>query len=141
VWPLLARLAQRYHCTTDYLLGLTEHPNGYASTPALPAAVAELAELAQELSPSRQAELLEHARVLLQAEHAANLRQYDRTMALVMALLPDGDLLRQSVEEALRAGAAQGPAAALRIVDAFIEGRLAQTEPLAQPDKDQVEER
>lgn len=27
VWPLLARLARRYHTTTDYLLGISEDPN------------------------------------------------------------------------------------------------------------------
>lgn len=27
VWPMLARLARRYHTTTDYLLGISEDPN------------------------------------------------------------------------------------------------------------------
>ena len=86
-WPLLAKLARRYRCTTDYLLGLTENPQGYAPTPELPEAVAELVELAGELSAGRQGEQLEHARVLVAAEQEANLREYDRLMALVTALL------------------------------------------------------
>lgn len=126
-WELLARLATRYRTTTDYLLGLTEDPSPRRGEP-LPAPVRELVELAQDMSPTRQQELLAHAHVLADAELQADLREYDRMMALILAL-PEGDILRESVEEALRTGASGDTAAALRIIDAYIAGRAAKSEP------------
>jgi transcriptional regulator with XRE-family HTH domain len=32
-WPLMARLAQFYHCSTDYLLGVTDDPMAESSAP------------------------------------------------------------------------------------------------------------
>lgn len=127
----LIRLARRYHTSADYLLGLDGSP-----AEELPAVVREIIGLAQDLSPSRQAELLAHAQILAEAELQADLREYDRMMALVMAL-PDGDLLRETVDEALRVAATDGAAAALRVIDALLARRAAQTEPGQQ----QVEQR
>lgn len=122
----VARLAVRYRTSADYLLGLSDDPSPRRDDP-LPASVRELVELARDLSAGRQEELLAHARVLADAELAADLREYDRMMALILAL-PNGDLLRESVEEALRAGAGGDTTAALRVINAFIAGRSAQAE-------------
>lgn len=130
----ITRLAVRYHTSADYLLGLTDDPSPRRDEP-LPAAVHEIVELARDLSPGRQDELLAHARVLADAELQADLREYDRMMALILAL-PEGDILRESVEEALRAGAGGDTAAALRIIDAYIAGRAAK----AEPHEDKVEQ-
>lgn len=118
----------------DYLLGLTDDPSPRRGAP-LPEPVREIVRLALNLSASRQAELLAHAQVLTEAELQADLREYDRMMALVLAL-PDGDLLRGAVEEALQAGASGGATAALRVIDAFLAGRATQAEPL----QDEVEQ-
>ena len=67
-WSLLARLAERYRCTTDYLLGLTENPNGYAPAPELPPFGREVLEVMERLSDGRREELHQHALVLDEAE-------------------------------------------------------------------------
>lgn len=67
-WSLLTRLAQRYHCTTDYLLGLTDNPNGYAPAPELPTFGREVLEVMERLSEGRREELHQHALVLDEAE-------------------------------------------------------------------------
>lgn len=68
VWELLARLAQRYKCTTDYLLGLTDNPNGYAPAPVLPSFGREVLDVMERLSDGRREELHQHALVLDEAE-------------------------------------------------------------------------
>lgn len=67
-WPLLARLARRYKCTTDYLLGLTDNPNGYAPAPELPSFGREVLDVMERLSEGRREELHQHALVLDEAE-------------------------------------------------------------------------
>ena len=68
VWELLAKLAKRYKCTTDYLLGLTDNPNGYAPTPELPSFGREVLDVMERLSEGRREELHQHALVLNEAE-------------------------------------------------------------------------
>lgn len=68
VWSLLSRLAERYRCTTDYLLGLTDNPNGYAPAPELPGFGREVLEIMGRLSDGRREELHQHAMVLEEAE-------------------------------------------------------------------------
>ncbi len=118
---MIARLARRYKTSADYLLGLVDNPSPNTSEPLAPT-IQALIDLAMHLSPARQDELLQHARVLADADLAADLAEYDRMMAIVMAL-PDGDVLRESVEEALRTDLTGGRVAALRIIDAYIAGR------------------
>ncbi len=54
-WGLLARLAARYGCTTDYLLGLVEHPNGYAAEAPISGQAQEAVNLIDSLPPERRA--------------------------------------------------------------------------------------
>lgn len=131
---LLRQIAEYHQVSADYLLGLTDDPVRREALP-LPAPVQDLVHLVRDLSGARQEELLAHARVLAEAERAADLREYDRMMALVLAL-PEGEILRESVEEALRAGATGDTAAALRVIDAYLAGRAAKT----QPHEQQVEQ-
>lgn len=110
-WELLARLARRYRTTTDYLLGLTTDPTPRRDKP-LPEMVRDLVELASELSPGRQEELLAHARVLEEAEQRErNERQaamyLDRAEAMgedvLNALLTALDLARTDGRSAAEA--------------------------------------
>lgn len=75
VWPLLARLARRYGCSTDYLLGLTDDP-----TPAGEVSAIQL--LFERLSAARQQDLLEQAAMWLADEDEAyELRWLQERMA------------------------------------------------------------
>ncbi len=55
-WDLLARLASRYGCTTDYLLGLAEHPKGHAPQKPMPSYGPEVLELLEMIPAERRAE-------------------------------------------------------------------------------------
>lgn len=114
----IARLALRYRTTADYLLGLTEDPSQRISEP-LSQTIRDVIELARDLSPGRQQELLAHARVLSEAELQADLREYDRMMALIEAL-PGGDQLAEEIEQALRLDATGDRSAALRLIDDIV---------------------
>lgn len=70
VWPLLARLAVRYHCSTDYLLGLTDDSSPRTGV-KLPAGSPELLKLFRELSEVRRKELLRIAEALYDLEQEA----------------------------------------------------------------------
>lgn len=111
----IARLAVRYRTSADYLLGLTEDPSQRIDEP-LSETIRDVVELARDLSPGRQQELLAHARVLTEAELQADLREYDRMMALIEAL-PGGDQLAEEIEQALRLDATGDRSAALRLID------------------------
>lgn len=117
-WDLLRRLARRYRTSVDYILGLTDDPVAKQGTP-LPEPVRETIELARDLSPGRQQELLAHAKVLSEAELQADLREYDRMMALIEAL-PGGDQLAEEIEQALRLDATGDRSAALRLIDDIV---------------------
>jgi transcriptional regulator with XRE-family HTH domain len=96
-WSLIAKLAQRYHCTTDYLLGLTDEPNGYAPAPELPSFGREVLEVMERLSEGRREELHQHALVLDEAERRErNERQMAEAMGeeVLGALLTALDLAR-----------------------------------------------
>ena len=54
-WDLLARLATRYECTTDYLLGLVQHPNGYEAGAPGSRQAKEAGNLIDSLPPERRA--------------------------------------------------------------------------------------
>ena len=89
-WPLLARLAKRYHCTTDYLLGLAEFPDGYAPAKPLPSHADELIEVLEELSEDRRVQLVAHAQVLAEAElRERNQRQAAAYLDQAEALGPE----------------------------------------------------
>lgn len=81
VWELLAKLAKRFHCTTDYLLGLTDNPNGYAPAPELPSFGREVLEVMARLSDGRREELHQHALVLEEAEQR---ERNERQMAMAL---------------------------------------------------------
>lgn len=111
-WSLLARLAQRYKCTTDYLLGLTDNPNGYAPAPELPSFGREVLEVMERLSEGRREELHQHALVLDEAERR---EQNERRAAMYLdraeamgedvldALLTALELARSDVDAAAEA--------------------------------------
>lgn len=126
VWPLLARLAERYRTSADYLLGLSDDPSPRRGE-ALPEALRAVLELAVQWPDARQQELLDVALVLDAAEREADLREYDRIMGLLAALAED-DIATEAVESALRAHAAGDRAGALRLVEAFFAGRAAREE-------------
>ena len=120
---MIARLAKRYACSADYLLCLTDDPTPH-DAPPVTATLQAIMALAREWQPPRQAELLNHARVLDEAEREADLREYDRIMDL-LAALKDGDLVIEAAEAALRAHAAGDRAMAEQLVAAFFAGRAA----------------
>lgn len=121
VWPLLARLAERYRTTTDYILGLTDDP-GPQRSEALPAPVREVVALALAWPEARQQELLAHAQVLDAARRAANLGEYDRLMAM-FAAAEDGPVLVAMIEDLLRAVDVGDAAAVRRLLGHIVEGR------------------
>lgn len=135
VWPLLARLAQRYRTTTDYLLGLTENPSPRRDEPLL-APVRELLELALRMSPQRQRDLLLVGLALYEAEQqdVEQMREYDRMMHLIK--LAGGDDAIEALETALRANAAGDAGRALRLIEAFFAGRDAKE--TLEEERDQV---
>lgn len=59
VWDLLVKMAAMYHCTTDFLLGIGQTPDG-----SLHGEAAELVRLVSQMGTHRQKELLAIARVL-----------------------------------------------------------------------------
>ena len=95
-----------------------------ARCPPFTATLQAILNLARGWRPARQAELLNHAHVLDEAEREADLREYDRLMDL-LAAMKDGDLVIEAAEAALRADAAGDRALALQLVDAFFAGRAA----------------
>ncbi len=113
-WPLLARLAQRYRTTTDYLLGMTDDPDPRRDAP-LPPAMREVISLGEHWAVARQEELLAHARVLDEAQRADNLAAYDQVLAAFRRL--GGPELATAVETLLRADAAGDVAMAQRLFD------------------------
>ena len=64
VWHLLARLAERYGCSTDYLLGIADDPAPAGQT-------SEIEAIFQRLSQARQADVLELAKNWLREESPA----------------------------------------------------------------------
>ena len=64
-WDLLARLATRYECTTDYLLGLVQHPNGYAAGAPVSRQAKEAIDLIDSLPPERRASAVELLRNII----------------------------------------------------------------------------
>ena len=64
VWHLLARLALRYGCSTDYLLGIAVDPAPAGQT-------SEIEEIYERLSQARQADVLELAKNWLREESPA----------------------------------------------------------------------
>lgn len=128
-WPLLAKLARRYRTNADYLLGNTNYLLPIEDRELSPTVV-EVMDIMSDLSPSRQEELLAHARVLAEAERDQDVREYDRMMALILAL-PGGETLASEIEDALRADAAGDAATALRLIDDIVarwRGRTAHAE-------------
>lgn len=67
VWLLLVKLARRYGCSTDYLLGLTDDPTPPRGA-ELPIYGPELVNLARQLSDTRRLELLRIAETLYELE-------------------------------------------------------------------------
>ena len=57
VWPMLARLARRYGCSTDYLLGLTDDPSP-RRTENDSADVRQVVALLRQLPEERQRDVL-----------------------------------------------------------------------------------
>ncbi len=64
-WALLARLAQRYECTTDYLLGLSQHPNGYAPEAPVSKEAREAINLIDSLPPEKRPSAVELLRAII----------------------------------------------------------------------------
>jgi len=124
VWHLVARLAKRYDTTTDYLLGLTDDPSP-RSEGELPPGVRDLVTLALGLNEARQQELLGHARVLSEAQRAANLSEYDRLLAAV-ATTGDSGWFVMTIENLLRAVAAGDTARAQLLLASLLRRRNAQ---------------
>lgn len=126
VWPLLARLAKRYHTSTDYLLGLTDDPEPREGI-VLSGPGREILVYVRRLSERRQVELLQLAVAMAenqeeeQAQLEADLAMFDSLLdgiesvggkrALAMAL----ELLASS------SGADVGPLIA-RLRDPKVEG-------------------
>lgn len=121
VWPLLARLAERYRTSADYLLGLSDDPSPRRGE-ALPEALREVLELAVQWPDARQQELLAHAKVLDAAQRAANLGEYDRLMAM-FAAAEDGPVLVAMIDDLLRAVDAGDAPAVRRLLGRIAEGR------------------
>lgn len=120
-WTLLTRLSEQYQVSTDYLLGLTDNPLPRTDTP-IPDAVLAVMELAVDMSSARQDELLAHARVLIDAQRAANLSEYDRLLAM-FAASEDGPELVEMVEDLLRAVTAGDTTRAQRLLVDILAGR------------------
>lgn len=92
----VARLAVRYRTSADYLLCLTDDPSPRRDEP-LPEAVRNLVELARDLVPGRQDELLAHARVLEEAERR------ERNERQAAAYLDRAEAMGEDVLDALLA--------------------------------------
>lgn len=122
----LARIAERYGVSADYLLGLSDDPSPVRGE-ALPAPLRAVVQLAVEWPDARQQELLDVALVLDAAERDADLREYDRIMGL-LAAVAEGDIATEALETVLRAHATGDRAEALRLVEAFFAGREAREE-------------
>ncbi len=121
-WELIARLARRYGTSTDYLLGLTDNP-----TPAdvevepLEEDAYQLLEIWNELGPGRREEWIARGRYLEEEERQADLREYDRLMALIAAAT-NGELATETAFDALRAHSAGDRAGAWQLIHAFLAG-------------------
>jgi transcriptional regulator with XRE-family HTH domain len=119
-WDLLTRLARRYGCTSDYLLGLAEHPNGHAPELPMPSYGREMLEIMADLSEGRRRELVTHAQVMLDAEQAeADVLQMRSMLDLVEAV-GGGETLDEVLE--ILTLARTDPAAASTRMGTFIEG-------------------
>ncbi len=64
-WSLLARLAKRYKCTTDYLLGLSEYPNGYAPEAPISRSARDAISLIDSLPPEKRPSAVELLRAII----------------------------------------------------------------------------
>lgn len=117
----LARLATRYGTTVDYLLGLTDDPSPRRGQP-LPVPLHELVEVTIDWPRIRQQELLDVALIMDAADRESDLREYDRTIALLAGIV-EGDIAKDAIVSALRADAAGDRSEALRLIDAFFAGR------------------
>jgi transcriptional regulator with XRE-family HTH domain len=64
-WDLLARLAKRYGCTTDYLLGRTKFPNGHAPEAPISRHAREAIGLIDSLPPEKRPSAIELLRAII----------------------------------------------------------------------------
>jgi transcriptional regulator with XRE-family HTH domain len=119
---LLARLADYYRTTTDYLLGRTDDQAPRRDEP-LPDLVREIVELLLGMAPQRQQDVLAVVQTLMALDErkADHLQAYDRMMELIEKA--GGEDAVEALETALRAGAAGDTPAALRLIEAFFAGR------------------
>lgn len=122
----LVRLAIRYGTTVDYLLGLTDDP-GQRRGQTLPKPLRELVAMAIDWPEIRQQELLDVALIMDAADRDADMREYDRMIAL-LAGIAEGSIAKDAIESALRVDAAGDRAEALRLIDAFFAGRSVRNE-------------
>jgi transcriptional regulator with XRE-family HTH domain len=121
VWELLVKLARRYGCTTDYLLGRSDHPDGYAPSAPLPSYGQEVLEIMAELSDVRRRELVAHAQVMLDAEQAERDVQQLRSMLDMVEAVGGSDTLDEVLE--ILTLAHTDEAAALARMNTFIASR------------------
>ena len=132
VWDLLARLAQRYRVSSDYLLGISEDPTPAAERRPLLSHEQEIMDLMPQLSDARRAELLAHMQVALDAQVRAD--NY-REMAIYVERLNEvaGAEAMVVLRQMLDAVASGDAAAALLALEAFL-GRSASSAEVAQED-------
>jgi transcriptional regulator with XRE-family HTH domain len=131
-WPLLARLARRYKCTVDYLLELTDNPNGYAPAPELPSFGREVLEVMARLSEGRREELHQHALVLEDAER----RERNERQAAVY--LDQAEAMGADVLDALLTALGLARADGLPAAEAFIRAFWAEKAQQIEKDLHQV---
>ena len=91
VWHLLARLALRYGCSTDYLLGLTDDPAPAGRT-------SEIEQVYERLSEARRADVLDLASNWLREESPAY--QEETLIALIENIDSADEQLRAILDEA-----------------------------------------
>lgn len=137
VWDLLARLAQRYRVSSDYLLGLSEDPTPPDERRPMLLHEQEIIDLIPQLSDERRAELLDHMRVALHAQQRAD--NY-REMAIYVERLNEvaGTDAMNVLRQMLDAVAAGNAAAALLALDAYF-GRTSSGANIAQEEARQGE--
>lgn len=117
----LARLADRYRTSADYLLGLTDDPSPRRGA-ALPEPVQEVVAMAAAWPAARQEELLAHAQVINQAQTQANLLERNRIMAM-LAAAEDGPSLVAQVETIVASFRAGDLAATERLIARLLADR------------------
>ena len=92
VWHLLARLALRYGCSTDYLLGLTDDPAPAGRT-------SEIEQVYERLSEARRADVLDLASNWLREESPAY--QEETLIALIENIDGADEHVRAVLDEAI----------------------------------------